>query len=87
MLADQERVLGANHPSTLATRTDLAHAYREAGRTAEAITLLEQSLADQERMLGPNHPTTVGTRNRLSNVTRIRARTGEALDRQPFDRR
>jgi len=35
-------VLGAYHPSTLATRHNLAAAYQEAGRTAEAITLQEQ---------------------------------------------
>jgi Tetratricopeptide repeat len=41
-LADRERVLGADHPDTLATRHHLAAAYRAAGRTAEAITLDEQ---------------------------------------------
>jgi enhancing lycopene biosynthesis protein 2 len=39
LLADQERVLGADHPDTLTTRNNLANAYQEAGRTAEAITL------------------------------------------------
>ena len=37
-----ERVLGADHPDTLATRNNLALAYQVAGRTAEAITLHEQ---------------------------------------------
>ena len=41
-LADRERVLGADHPDTLAARANLATAYRAAARTAEAITLHEQ---------------------------------------------
>ncbi len=39
----------------------LAAAYRVAGRTAEAITLLEQTVADRERVLGRIHaPTRCG---------------------------
>jgi hypothetical protein len=36
-LADRERVRGADHPVTLASRNRLAAAYQAAGRTAEAI--------------------------------------------------
>ncbi len=32
LLADQERLLGTNHPDTLSTRNNLAIAYRQAGR-------------------------------------------------------
>jgi len=35
-LADRKRVLGENHPHTLNTRDNLAHAYRAAGRVEEA---------------------------------------------------
>jgi hypothetical protein len=66
LLADQERMLGADHPDTLATRNNLATAYRAAGRTAEAITLHEQNLADRERVLGTDHPDTLTTRNNLA---------------------
>jgi tetratricopeptide repeat protein len=38
-LADRERVLGETHPNTLASRNNLAHAYRAAGRPAEAAGL------------------------------------------------
>ena len=31
-LADRERVLGADHPQTLASRNNLAYAYESAGR-------------------------------------------------------
>src|ERR1019366_5295094 len=64
--ADRERVVGADHPDTLATRGDLAAAYREAGRTAEAIAVLEQALADRERVLGADHPDTLATRGDLA---------------------
>ena len=33
LVADQERVLGPDHPDTLAARNNLALAYRAAGRT------------------------------------------------------
>ena len=79
LLADQERVLGADHSDTLATRNDLALAYRDEGRTAEAITLLEQNLADQERVLGADHPSTLFSRNNLANSYRDEGRTAEAI--------
>jgi Tetratricopeptide repeat len=47
-----------DHPDTLIARGNLAMAYGTAGRTAEAIPLLEQTLADSERILGADHPRT-----------------------------
>ena len=41
LLADRERILGAEHPHTLGTRNNLASAYRAAGRMAEAAALLK----------------------------------------------
>ena len=35
-MAARERVLGPDHPDTLASRGNLALAYRDAGRTEEA---------------------------------------------------
>ena len=42
-LADRERVLGPDHPDTLKSRNNLASAYQEAGRTAEAMSLHEKN--------------------------------------------
>ena len=56
---DCERLLGSEHPDTLASRIILANAYQAAGRLAEAVPLLEASLADRERGAGrrpPGHP-------------------------------
>ena len=51
--------LGPDHPSTLASRSSLAGAYRDAGRLEEAIALYEQTLEDRTRILGPHpHPGT-----------------------------
>ena len=61
--------MGAEHPDTLRTRGRLAAAYRVAGRAAEAITLLEQTIADQERVLGAHHPDTLASRENLANAT------------------
>jgi hypothetical protein len=83
LLADQERVLGSDHPDTLATRNNLAIAYQEAGRTAEAITLHEQNLTDRERVLGSDHPHTLTTRNNLASAYRAAGRTAEAADPGP----
>ena len=79
LLADLERVLGPDHPDTLASRNNLALAYRAAGRAAEAIPLLERTLADSERVLGPDHPDTLISRNNLAAAYRGAGRAAEAI--------
>jgi tetratricopeptide (TPR) repeat protein len=74
-----EQVLGADHPSTLHARSNLAYAYQLAGRTAEAIPLYEQTLADRERILGAYHPDTLLTRNNLAAAYQAVGRTAEAI--------
>jgi hypothetical protein len=39
LVADRDRLLGPDHPDTLASRNNLANAYRAAGRTADAEKL------------------------------------------------
>lgn len=63
---DSERVLGPDHPGTIKSRGNLAMAYQEAGRTADALLLFERNLADRERILGPDHPGTLTSRNNLA---------------------
>jgi tetratricopeptide (TPR) repeat protein len=79
LLADQQRILGPDHPNTLTTRNNLATAYRMAGRTAEAIPLFERTFADRERILGPDHPDTLNSRNNLGEAYRVAGRTAEAI--------
>jgi hypothetical protein len=45
-------------PDTLRAQASLAASYRQAGRTGEAITILEKVAADRVRILGPEHPDT-----------------------------
>jgi tetratricopeptide (TPR) repeat protein len=82
LVADQERVLGPDHPDTLTARNNLAADYQQVGRTDEAITLQEQNLADFERILGPDHPDTLTTRNSLATAYRAAGRTDEAITLQ-----
>jgi tetratricopeptide (TPR) repeat protein len=97
LLTDMRRILGADHPSTLQTRGNLAIAYQDAGRTAEAIPLFEQTLADRERVLGADHPSTLNARDNLAIAYRAAGRAAEAItlheqpsrdqesDREPSD--
>ena len=77
-LADSERVLGADHPDTLASRNNLAAAYRSAGRLDQAIDLYEQNLAEALRILGSDHPETRFFRNNLAAAYRAVGRDEEA---------
>ncbi|MGA5761915.1 FxSxx-COOH system tetratricopeptide repeat protein [Nonomuraea bangladeshensis] len=67
-LADSARVLGPDHLLTLACRTNLGFAYREAGDLGRAIPLYEETLADCERVLGADHLETLKSRNNLSGA-------------------
>lgn len=79
VVVDSERVLGADHPSTLAAWNELAVAYDAAGRLDEAIPLYERSLADHERVLGADHPYTLQWRNNLAVAYQVAGRVGEAI--------
>jgi tetratricopeptide (TPR) repeat protein len=78
-LARRRRVLGEDHPDTLASANNLANAYQDAGRAAEAILLHQQTLAAFERVLGPDHPDTVASRNNLADAYRAAGRAAEAI--------
>ena len=79
LVDDQERLLGPDAPDTLTSRNNLAIVYRDAGHTAEAITLHEQVLAAREHLLGPDHPDTLHSRGNLANGYYAAGRTAEAI--------
>jgi hypothetical protein len=60
---------GDDHPDIVMPQDKLAMSYRAAGRTVEAILLLERTLADCERVLGADHPYTKAARKDLAAVT------------------
>jgi len=79
LVVDLKRVLGPDHSTTLSAQNNLAHAYREAGRAAEAVQLHEQTLAARERLLGPDHPDTLASRDNLAAAYREAGRVAEAV--------
>jgi Tetratricopeptide repeat len=66
VLAAQERVLGPNHPSTLANRHDLAYWTGAAGDPAGARDQYAALLSVSERVLGPEHSDTLIVRGNLA---------------------
>ena len=73
------KILGPDHPHTLASRNNLAGAYYSAGRLGEAIPLYEQTLADRVRVLGDDHPDTLASRSNLAGAYESAGRLGEAI--------
>ena len=74
-----EGLLGPDHPDTLASRNNLAGAYKSAGRLTEAIALYEQVLTDRTRVLGEDHPHTLASRNNLAGAYQAAGRLTEAI--------
>jgi hypothetical protein len=70
MLADFERLLGAEHPDTLAACNNVALTYRDMGDVVRATALFERTLASCERVLGSDHPITETTRENLEATQR-----------------
>ena len=59
------------------SRAGLATSYQSAGRTGNAIKLLEATLKQQEAKLGPDHPNTLATLNGLAVAYRSAGRIDE----------
>lgn len=74
-LADAE--LGAEHPDTLTSRSNLAFVLRELGRPEEAEAEHRAVLAALTRVLGAEHPYTQASRNNLAAVRRELEQPGE----------
>lgn len=79
LVKDLGKLAGPDHPETLNARSDLAEAYRAAGRLAEATALHEQVLAAKEQLLGTDHPSTVNSRNNLAAIYQHAGRTDDAV--------
>ena len=65
-LADRTRVLGADHPSTIASVNNLAICLKAQGKYAEAGAMYRAALADRTRVLGADHPDTIRTADNLN---------------------
>jgi len=71
--------LGPNDPATLESRSCLALAFQEAGRTADSIELHEDTLKLRTSILGADHPNTLASRNNLATAYLDAGRTSEAI--------
>ncbi len=62
----QKRVLGAEHPSTLSSGSNLAGFLSKQGNYADAEQIEREVLAAQKRLLGAEHPDTLMSANNLA---------------------
>jgi tetratricopeptide (TPR) repeat protein len=74
----RERVLGATHPDTATSLSNLAGILGAQGAYREARELLERALAIREQVLGRDHPDTARSLNGLANLLRAQGACGEA---------
>ncbi len=76
----RNRLLGPEHPDTLAVRHEFARWTGEAGDAAAARDLLAQLLPVCERVLGPEHPHTLDARHELAGWTGATGNAAAARD-------
>jgi hypothetical protein len=55
------RVLGQEHPDTLASIANIAFTWHSQGYIKKALVLIEEYVKLQERILGIDHPNTVSS--------------------------
>jgi eukaryotic-like serine/threonine-protein kinase len=88
-VATRRRLLGEEHPDTLATMQDLAVLYVNSGRRPEAEKLYDRVLEIRRRLLGDEHPDTLYVMSGLAFLYRIQGRfeESEKLSRQVLEAR
>jgi hypothetical protein len=67
--AEQDQLLGQEHPSTLTSMANLASTYRNQGRWKEAEGIEVQVMEITKRVLGAEHPDTLGSSMSLNSWT------------------
>ncbi|MFC1409409.1 tetratricopeptide repeat protein [Streptacidiphilus sp. N1-1] len=77
--ADRTRVLGPDHPDTLASRYWHARCLGMAGEAAEAVELSAGVAADRARILGPDHPDTLNSRHNHAWALGVAGEVAEAV--------
>ena len=78
VLAARERILGAEHPDTLATAGDLATSVSNQGKYAKAEKMQRAVLVAKTRVLGAQHPDTMLTAGNLALTLRGQGKHAEA---------
>jgi tetratricopeptide (TPR) repeat protein len=77
-LAQREKVLGREHPSTLASMNNLAQVLGRQGKYKEAEAMNRQTLAQREQVLGREHPDTLASMSNLAFVLDSQGKYEEA---------
>ena len=72
----EKRVLGAEHPDTLAAARNLVSSLSRQGKHAEAEEMQRAVLAVRKRVLGAEHPDTLAAASDMLQATRKRAAEG-----------
>ena len=78
VLKERERVLGPEHPDTLAARTQLEDALFYQGKYVESEAEARSMLALREKLLGAEHPDTLKARNNLAATLFAEGKYAEA---------
>jgi tetratricopeptide (TPR) repeat protein len=67
-LEGKEKVLGKEHPNTLASMNNLAEVLRDQGKYEQAEKMNRRTLKRKEKVLGKEHPDTLASMNNLALV-------------------
>ncbi|MER6628913.1 tetratricopeptide repeat protein [Streptomyces sp. NPDC000987] len=76
--AERARLLGPDHPDTLASRYQAAFALSRLGRAAEALRAYRHVATALTRALGPDHPDTLAVRQEMAYTLGQLDRHGDA---------
>jgi hypothetical protein len=68
--AGYTRLLGVDHPDTLAASLNLAHAYLSVGRDGDATPLLEDTVERCNATLAPSDPLLIAAQTSWQNLGR-----------------
>lgn len=77
-LAVHERQLGPEHPTTLATLTNLGGVMLLQGKFKEAEAVFRRVMVSREKVLGPDHPDTAISLNNVANALFEQAKQDDA---------
>ncbi len=74
----RKRVLGAEHPDTLTSASNLAATLSGQSRYGDAETIQREVLGVEKRLLGPEHPDTLSTAGNLAQCLWRQGKFAEA---------
>ncbi|MFE8955209.1 tetratricopeptide repeat protein [Streptomyces althioticus] len=76
--AERERLLGPEHPDTVASRYEVAFTLSRTGRPADALRAYKNVAEARIRVLGPDHPDTLAARQEMGYVLAQLGRPADA---------